>query len=262
MKTNKGYSGVNWVGIYTLSFREINRFFKVYVQTVVAPVISTLLFYLVFQLVMKHAASPFEDVSYLEFLAPGLIMMNMVQNAFANTSSSLMVSKMQGNLTDVLLAPLGPIELTVSYMIGGIVRGLAVGVTAILILMWFHPFHIDHFGALILFSILGCAMLSLMGIASGIVIDKMDHISAVTNFIITPLTFLSGTFYTIDHLPQVLQNLTHVNPFFYMIDGFRYGFIGHADGYLTYGIYMLITINIILFVGCYKMFASGYRLKY
>lgn len=262
MKTAKTYPKVNWVGVYTLSLREINRFLKVYVQTVFAPVISTLLFYLVFRLVMVQAAGPFEDVPYLEFLAPGLIMMNMVQNAFANSSSSLLVSKMQGNLTDILLAPLGPIELTVSYMIGGIARGLVVGAATILILFWIHPFHVAHIGAIFMFAILGCGMLALMGIISGIVIEKMDHISAVTNFIITPLTFLSGTFYTIDHLPEVLQKLTHVNPFFYMIDGFRYGFIGHADGYLTYGIFMLITINIILFVTCYKMFAIGYRIKY
>ncbi len=255
---------VNWIGFWTLLMKEIRRFVKVYSQTILAPVITTLMFYLVFSLAMgggSNAGRMVSGVPYFNFLAPGLIMMGMSQNAFANTSSSVMISKVQGNIVDVLMTPISPLELAMAYVLGGIVRGLVVGAVTALAIDLFLPVRIHDFGAALLFGTLATMMLSLLGIVGAIWADKFDHIAAVTNFIVTPLTFLSGTFYSVAQFPVVLRAVTRFNPFFYMIDGFRYGFIGHAEASLWQGAAVLIAINAALWALTLRMLVTGYKLK-
>lgn len=254
-------SGLNRIGLQTLVEKEVSRFLSVYSQTIVAPVVTTLLFYTVFALAFGGVARSVGDIPYLSFLAPGLLMMAMVQNAFANTSSSLVIAKVQGNIVDLLMPPLSPAELLTGFVIGGVMRGLVVGVVTALVITVFVPLHIHNIGAIVLYAVLGTVMLSALGIAGGIWSQKFDHIAAVTNFIVTPLTFLSGTFYAMSSLPPFWQFLGHYNPFFYMIDGFRYGFIGHAEGNLLIGSGGLILLDGALLALCYAMIRSGYKIK-
>ena len=254
---------VNWIGFWTLLMKEVRRFVKVWLQTIAAPVITTLLFYAVFSLAMSGGGTGqlIYGVPYFNFLAPGLIMMGMTQNAFANTSSSVMIAKVQGNIVDVLMTPISPVELAMAYTLGGIVRGLVVGGVTALTIALFLPIRIHDVGAVLLFGTLATMMLSLLGIMGAIWADKFDHIAAVTNFIVTPLTFLSGTFYSVDRFPPVLRSITHFNPFFYMIDGFRYGFIGHAETSLWQGFAVLAGLNIVLWAITLRMLVTGYKLK-
>lgn len=252
---------VNWVGLYTLSKREVSRFITVYSQTIVAPVVTTLLFYAVFNLAFGGSGRGMDGIDYMAFLAPGLIMMGMVQNAFANTSSSITIAKVQGTISDILMAPLSAGEMLAGYVIGGVVRGMIVGVVSIITLSLLMDLSIVNPFAIFGFALLGTVMLSLLGILGGLWAQKFDHIAAVTNFVITPLTFLSGTFYSIDHLPEFWQMLAHANPFFYMIDGFRSGFIGVSDSSLVSGFFILLCVNVVLWALTYLVLKSGYRIK-
>jgi len=255
---------VNWLGFWTLYAREVRRFFKVATQTIAAPVVTTLLFLAVFVLALGGAGGASRSlggVSFAEFLTPGLIMMSIMQNAFANTSSSLVISKVQGNIVDVLMPPLSGGELTLAYALGGVTRGLVVGAVVTIAIWCFVPLHIVDPAALLFNAIAASLLLSLLGILAGIWAEKFDHMAAVTNFIVTPLSFLSGTFYSVDRLPECWRFVAHLNPFFYMIDGFRYGFIGHADGSLAVGMAVLIAVNAALLLLCFRLIASGYRLK-
>ncbi|HZB93790.1 MAG TPA: ABC transporter permease [Stellaceae bacterium] len=255
------FGAVNWLGLWTLYLREVRRFFKVSMQTVAAPVVTTLLFLAVFVLALGGEHRHVGDVPYLEFLAPGLIMMAMVQNAFANTSSSLMIAKMQGNIVDVLMPPLSPAELTWGFALGGVTRGLLVGLVVAAAMAIFVPIRL-YAPALVVFHALAASLLlSLLGMLGGIWADKFDHIATVTNFVVTPLSFLSGTFYSIARLPPLWHAVAMGNPFFYMIDGFRYGFIGHADGPVAAGIVIMVAINAALLALCHALFARGYKLK-
>ncbi len=253
--------GVNYIGLYTLIKREVGRFTNVYMQTLVAPVVTTLLFYTVFALAFGGVTRQVGDVPFLAFLAPGLIMMTMVQNAFANTSSSLVIAKVQGNIVDILMPPLSEGELMFGYIIGGVLRGVLVGLVTGIVMNFFVPLAVSSWLTIIVFAMLGNVMLAALGTAAGIWSDKFDHMSAVTNFIITPLTFLSGTFYSIESLPEAWRVIAHYNPFFYMIDGFRSGFIGQADGSFVVGLIMLSAVNIFLLVLIFFMLRSGYKMK-
>ncbi|HLI12306.1 MAG TPA: ABC transporter permease [Alphaproteobacteria bacterium] len=252
---------VNWIGLGTLCLKEIRRFVKVFSQTILAPVVTTLLFLAVFVVALGGGARMMGPVPFAEFLAPGLVMMAIVQNAFANTSSSIIISKVQGNIVDVLMPPLSPGELTLGFALGGIARGLVVGIVVALAMALFVPIHVQHWGFVVYHAVAASTLLSLLGMIGGIWADKFDHIAAVTNFIVTPLSFLSGTFYSIERLPALWQALARANPFFYMIDGFRYGFIGHADGSLLAGVLVLLGTNLVLWCVCLLMFARGYKLK-
>lgn len=257
----KTISGMNIIGLKTLVWREVGRFLNVYTQTIVAPVITTLLFYTVFALAFGGIERLVGDIHYMEFLAPGLIMMTMVQNAFSNTSSSIVIAKVQGNIVDVLMPPLSPFEFYMGYMIGGVARGLSVGLATGICLALFVHVPVTHIFVIVVYAVLGTMLLSSLGLAAGIWSEKFDHIAAVTNFIVTPLTFLSGTFYSIQQLPGVWKELALYNPFFYMIDGFRYGFIDHADGNVAVGLCVLIAANVALSVLAYGMIRSGYKIK-
>jgi ABC-2 type transport system permease protein len=255
------FGAVNWLGLWTLYTREVRRFLKVSMQTVGAPVVTTLLFLAIFLLALGGQQRRVAGIPYVEFLAPGLIMMAMAQNAFANTSSSLMIAKVQGNIVDVLMPPLSPFELTWGFALGGVTRGLVVGLVVAAAMALATPLHLPHPAFAVFHAVAASLFLSVLGMLGGIWADKFDHIAAVTNFVVTPLSFLSGTFYSVERLPGSWHLLAHANPFFYMIDGFRYGFIGHADGSLAAGIAMMIGINTFLLLLCHRMVARGYKLK-
>lgn len=253
---------VNWLGLWTLTAKEVRRFLKVYFQTIFAPVVTTLLFLAVFALALGGRPVQMVDgVHLLEFLAPGLIMMTMVQNAFANSSSSLIMAKVQGNIIDVLMPPLSPAELVVGFAAGGVIRGLFVGMVVACAMAFFVPLHAPHPLFIVYHAVAASTMLSLLGMMGGIWADKFDHMAAVTNFVVTPLSFLSGTFYTIDRLPEFFHAVALVNPFFYMIDGFRFGMIGHADGNLLLGALYVGLADLLLIFFSWRMFKKGYKLK-
>lgn len=259
--TPRPISGLNTVGVMTLVNKEVGRFLSVYLQTIIAPVITTLLFYAIFALAFGGIAREVGGVPYLQFLAPGLVMMTMVQNAFANTSSSIVISKVQGNIVDVLMSPLGPLEILTGYLSGGVMRGLCVGLATIIVISFFVSLTIHSVFYILVFAVLGTMMLALMGICGGIWADKFDHIAAVTNFFVTPLTFLSGTFYAIESLPPVWQSVALYNPFYHMIDGFRYGFLGHEGAFPLIGALFLLGINLALGLLAYWMLKTGYKIK-
>lgn len=252
---------INMIGLQTLIYKEVGRFINVYTQTIIAPVVTTLLYYAVFALAFGGLDMQTEGMPYLVFLAPGLVMMTMVQNAFANTSSSIVIAKVQGNIVDVLMPPISPGELFAGYIIGGVIRGLIVGAVCAIAVWATVGMSIHALWAVVAYAILGNMMLSSLGLAAGLWSQKFDHIAAVTNFIVTPMTFLSGTFYSAQQLPGFWEKLVHYNPFFYMIDGFRYGFTGHADGSLMVGVVMLVVINIGLAALTLRMVQTGYNIK-
>jgi len=222
-------AGAGWP---TLLYKELLRFWKVSFQTILAPVLTALLYLLIFSHVLEKNVAVFGGrVGYTEFLVPGLVMMSVLQNAFANSSSSLMQSKMNGNLIFILLPPLSPLDLFVAYIGGAMVRGLVVGLGVFLVTLFFAPslLSMPHPFWALGFALLGSAILGALGLIAAIAAEKFDQVSAFQNFIIMPLTFLSGVFYSIQSLPPFWQAASHVNPFFYMIDGFRYGFFGLSD---------------------------------
>jgi ABC-2 type transport system permease protein len=252
---------INGIGLWTLYAKEVKRFFKVYTQTIVAPAITTLIFLAIFALALDGTTRRVGNIPFVEFLAPGLIMMAIVQNSFANTSSTMMVGKVQGCIVDLLMPPLSSLELTFAFVMGGVTRGLLVSLVTGLVMSFFVPLSIHSFAALIFFSTAASMMLSLIGLIAGIWAEKFDHMAAVTNFVVTPLAFLSGTFYSVERLPEPWLTVSQLNPFFYMIDGFRYAFIGRADGSLFIGIVILVSCNLILWILVHWMFSSGYKLK-
>jgi ABC-2 type transport system permease protein len=253
--------GLNRVGLITLVEKEVGRFLSVTQQTIVAPVITTLLFYTVFALAFGGNERMIGDVSFMQFLAPGLIMMAMVQNAFANSSSSLTIAKVQGNVVDLLLPPLSDLEIFLGFVIGALCRGLAVGVAAGIVLSLFAPVTVVSWSLVIIFALLGNMLMGTLGLMAGIWAEKFDHMATVTNFIVTPLTFLSGTFYSVNSLPESWHAIVLYNPFFYMIDGFRAGFTGHVDGNIAVGIAVLVAVNIALSSGTLIMLSTGYKMK-
>jgi ABC-2 type transport system permease protein len=253
---------VNWVGLGVLYQREVQRFLKIATQTLAAPVITSILFLMVFSVAIGERASFAGDIDFVTFLVPGLVMMNVLQNAFANSSSSLVVSKVQGNIVDLLMPPLGPGELLFGLAAAGMTRGLCVGIVTAFALVilgggTLPPYPMMAIG----FLILGAFALSFAGILAGIWANKFDELAAITNFVIQPLTFLSGTFYSVDRLPAPFDMIASLNPVFYAIDGFRYGMIGVADRPLMTGFYCLVAVNVVLAILCYKALRSGYRLK-
>jgi ABC-2 type transport system permease protein len=255
------FGAVNWLGVWTLYLKEVRRFIKVYTQTLLAPMATTLLYLVVFLLAMGGQGRSVGGIPYGDFLAPGLIMMAMTQNAFANTSSSVVIAKVQGNIVDILMPPLSAIELTMAITLGGATRGVVVGLVLVPVMAIFVHLSIASLFAVLFFGFTASLMLSTLGVVGGVWSEKFDHIAAVTNFIVVPLSFLSGTFYSVDKLPEPWRLLAHFDPFFYMIDGFRSGFIGHADAPLWLGVTVMLGLNVALLALCWRMFAIGYKLK-
>ncbi|MSQ56403.1 MAG: metal-dependent hydrolase [Limnohabitans sp.] len=216
-------------GWQALFYKEILRFWKVAFQTVAAPVLTALMYLLIFGHVLEDRVQVYDGVSYTSFLIPGLVMMSVLQNAFANSSSSLIQSKMMGNLVFILLTPLSPWNWFCAYVLSSMVRGVAVGLGVLCVTMWFTPLQVVAPWWILIFGFLGAGMLGAMGVIAGLWAEKFDQMAAFQNFVIMPMTFLSGVFYSIHSLPHFWQTASHFNPFFYMIDGFRYGFFGQSD---------------------------------
>jgi ABC-2 type transport system permease protein len=259
--TPRRIHAINTIGLQTLVQREVGRFLNVYTQTIIAPVVTTLLFYAVFALAFGGITRTVGDIPFLQFLAPGLMMMTMAQNSFANTSSSLVISKVQGNIVDVLMPPLSAGELMTGYITGSVLRGLCVGCVTCLAVQFFVPLPFHNIAVIVAFAVLGTMMLGTLGLAAGIWSEKFDHIAAVSNFIVTQLTFLSGTFYPLERLPEIWQSVALFNPFFYMIDGFRSGFIGQADSNVVIGLCVLGAVNVGLLLLTHGMIKAGYKIK-
>ena len=220
---------MNLLGLRTLFYKETLRFTKVYLQTLLAPMITALLYLLVFAHVLEGRMQVYEGLSYTAFLVPGLMMMAMIQNAFANSSSSLIQSKVTGNIIFILLTPLSHLEFYLAFVMAAVLRGILVGISIYLVALFFIDLPIYSLFYVVLFAVIGSACLGTLGIIAGIWAEKFDQLAGFTNFIIMPLSFLSGVFYSIHSLPAIWQTLSHFNPFFYMIDGFRYGFFGVSD---------------------------------
>ena len=261
MNKVKSFKGFNWIGFYTLYSKEVRRFLNVFAQTVLAPAITTLLFYIIFTISVDRSYLSTESFTFSQFLAPGLVCMSIMQNAFANTSSSILISKVQGNIVDVLMPPLSEYELTFSYSLGGVTRGLLVGLSVSIVIYLIVPIQITNLFIIIYFALFSSLLLSLLGILCGIWAKKFDHMASVTNFIILPLTFLSGTFYSIERLPEDWRFFAYLNPFFYIIDGFRYGFVGVSDSNISLGIFILAMANLIFLILTIYIFRKGYGLR-
>lgn len=252
---------LNLIGLWTLYAKEVRRFMKVATQTLLAPVVTTLMFLAIFALALHQAQRTVAGMPYLVFLAPGLIMMAIVQNAFANTSSSLVIAKVQGNIVDYLMPPFRPGELLIGVALGGVTRGLVVGVAVWLAMLPFVALPLEHPLAAAYFVLASSLMLSLLGVLAGLWSEKFDQMAAVTNFVITPLSFLSGTFYSIEALPPSVHWLALGNPFFHMIDGIRWAITGHADGSPMLAATSLLVVNVLLWQAALWMLRTGYKLK-
>jgi ABC-2 type transport system permease protein len=252
---------VNPRGLYTLFYKEVLRFAKVMLQTMIAPVITALLYLLVFAQVLAGRVEVFPGVGYSAFLIPGLIMMSVIQNAFANSSSSLIQSKVTGNLVLILLTPLSPFEFFLAFTLAAALRGLLVGVGVYVVAIWFVPLPIEHFGVVLAFAFLAGTALGALGLIAGIWAEKFDQLAGFQNFIILPLSFLSGVFYSIHSLPGMWRTLSQFNPFFYMIDGFRYGFFGVSD--VGPGFSLLVVGGFLAFLSgiTLVMLKTGYKLR-
>lgn len=248
---------------WTLFLKEIRRFWKVGAQTVIAPVMTAFLYLIIFGHALSGRAPTLSGVDYTAFLVPGLVMMSVLQNAFANASSSLIQSKVMGNVIFLLLTPLRPWQLFVGYVGASVVRGVVVGLGVLISTVWFVNIgQIAHWGWLLAFLVLGAALLGTLGLLAGIWAEKFDQLATFQNFIIMPATFLSGVFYSIHSLPNFWQKATHLNPFFYMIDGFRYGFFGVSDvsPWLSLSI-VLIALAVVSAI-VMALLARGYKLRY
>ena len=252
---------MNLIGLYTLYKRETWRFLKVWNQTLIAPMVTTTIFLGIFALAMGGNARMVHGEHFITFITPGLIMMAMVQNDFANTSSSFMIAKLQGVIIDWLMPPFSATELTLGFLLGGMTRGLLVGCTVAIAMALFVPLTLYSLGYLLFFAVASTMLLSLLGIVTGIYGNTPDQVAMITNFVITPLSFLSGTFYSVEDLPTFFKHISHANPFFYMIDGFRYAMIGSSDADPALGAVLLALVNLALFLFARLMFARGWRLK-
>src|SRR5216110_3534989 len=255
------FAGYGWL---TLLYKELLRFWKVSFQTIAAPILTALLYLVIFSHVLETRVAVFDGrVGYTAFLVPGLVMMSILQNAFANSSSSLIQSKITGNLIFVLLPPLSPLQIFAAYVLGAMVRGIAVGLGVFAVTIWFAPalLNLPHPLWALAFALLGSAILGILGLIAGIWADKFDQLAAFQNFIIVPLTFLSGVFYSIHSLPPFWQAVSHGNPFFYMIDGFRYGFFGISDNSPAVSLAIVAAAALALGALTLKLLATGWKLR-
>jgi ABC-2 type transport system permease protein len=254
---------VNWGGLATLYVKEVRRFFKVQLQTIWAPAVTTMLFLVIFTVALGREGRMIMDVPFADFLAPGLIVMGMIQNAFANSSFSLLVGKIQGTIVDYLMPPLSVGELIAGFIGAAVTRAVLVGFAVWLAMLMWPGVHVvpRHPLAVLWFGLMGSTMLGFLGLITSVWAEKFDHAAAVTNFVVAPLSLLSGTFYSIQALSPLFQGISHANPFFYVISGFRYGFLGVADSPVLFGALLLLGINVGLWALCYALLRSGWKIK-
>ncbi len=258
---------VNWGGLRTLYIKEVRRFFKVQLQTIWAPAVTTLMFLVIFTVALGGSGRTVEvqgrAIPFADFIAPGLIVMGMLQNAFANSSFSLLVGKIQGTIVDYLMPPLSTGELLAGLTGGAVTRAFCVGAAVWVAMLLWPGVHVTpkHFWAVLWFGFLGSLFLALLGVLTSIWAEKFDHAAAVTNFVVAPLALLSGTFYSVDKLSPLFQAISHANPFFYVISGFRYGFLGVADSPIVTGSGIILALNAVLGLFCYWLLRKGWKLK-
>lgn len=255
-------TGVNWIGLHTLIKKEVGRFMNVYMQTILAPLITLGLYFTVFSLSLGQANHSVLGVPFVDFLAPGLLMMTLIQNSFSNSSSSLIIAKVQGNIVDVLMPPLSPAELMIGFITGALIRALMIGALGIVAMVVLMGVPVANLGTILLFAVLGNVFMGALGIVGGLWAEKFDHLAALTNFVVVPMTFLSGTFYALTALPVFWQKVALFNPFFYMIDGFRAGFIGVHEVSMMTGVVFLTVLDIGLIVLAWWMLKTGYKTKF
>ena len=253
--------GINWVGAYTLFLKETLRFLSVLGQTIIGPVVTAILFLLVISLAIGEDRPNVLGVTFIEFLAPGLIAMQVIQQAFSHSSSSIMIGKIQGNIVDILYAPITAGEITLAINLAACTRSFIIALVSIIVFSFIVDLKFYSFFYIITFTLLGSFILSSIGIIIGLWSEKFDHMASATNFIIVPLSFLSGTFYSIDRLPNILKDISEINPFFYIIDGFRYGFLGKADGSISFGLLYLFILSFFTWFVSYILFKKGYKIK-
>ena len=253
--------GINWVGAYSLYIKETLRFLNVFGQTIIGPIVTAILFLLVISLAIGNERSNVLGVPFIEFLAPGLIAMQVIQQAFSHSSSSLLMGKVMGNIVDLIGAPLSAGEVSLSIIFASVTRALTISIISIIIFSLIIEIEIKNYVVFILYLFLSSFIMGAAGFIAGLWADKFDHMATVTNFIIVPLSFLSGTFYSVDRLPELLKTLSYYNPFFHMIDGFRYSFINNMDGSITYGLMYLTIFAIIIWYIAYLLYKKGYKIK-
>ena len=257
----KKFGYVNWLGFYTLYQKEILRFIKVAIQTIISPLVTSLLFLMVLSLAIGNERGGALGFPFITFLAPGLIAMQIIQQAFSHTSSSIMIGKIQGNIVDVLYAPLSAAEVTLATILAGTTRSIIIAIVSILVFSFIIDLQFYNFFYILISTLLGSFILGSVGFIVGLWAEKFDNMASATNFIIVPLSFLSGTFYSIKRLPEILQKISEWNPFFYMIDGFRYGFLGVSDGSIKFGLSYLIILSFLSWFAAYILFKKGYKIK-
>tara|TARA_B100000686_G_C16700593_1_gene923140 strand:+ start:738 stop:1550 length:813 start_codon:yes stop_codon:yes gene_type:complete len=257
----KKFGYVNWIGVWTLYKKEVLRFLIVAIQTLISPLVTSLLFLLVLSVAIGNERGNVLGFPFITFLAPGLIAMQVIQQAFSHSSSSIMIGKIQGNIVDILYAPLTAGEITMAINLAACTRSIMIAAVSIVVFNFLVELQFHNFLYIFVFTFLGSFILSSIGIIIGLWSEKFDHMASATNFIIVPLSFLSGTFYSIDRLPNILKNVSETNPFFYIIDGFRYGFLGTADGSIQFGLYYLLILSFVTWFAAYMLFKKGYKIK-
>ena len=257
----KKFGRINWIGVWTLYKKEVLRFLIVVIQTIISPLVTSLLFLLVLSLAIGNDRGDVLGFPFITFLAPGLIAMQVIQQAFSHSSSSIMIGKIQGNIVDILYAPLTAGEITVAINLAACTRSIMIALVSIVVFNFIVDLEFYNFFYIFIYTFFGSFILSSIGIIIGLWAEKFDHMASATNFIIVPLSFLSGTFYSINKLPDILQGISKANPFFYIIDGFRYGFLGTSDGSVQFGFFYLIILSFITWFAAYILFRKGYKIK-
>ena len=252
---------VNWIGFKSLWLKECNRFMTVWQQTLLSPLVSSLLFLSVLSLALGNNRGDVFGYSFISFLAPGLIAMSILTQSFSHSVSSLMIGKIQGNIVDMLYAPLSALEVSMAIILAALTRSFLIALISIGVFSLIVEIHINNIFYIFIFGFLSAFILGSLGFITGLWAEKFDHTATVTNFIITPLSFLSGVFYSIDKLPMFFQTISHLNPFFYMIDGFRYGFLGESDGSISVGLIYLILLSFVMWYFAYYLYKKGYKIK-
>ena len=252
---------VNWIGFYSLYVKEVSRFLIVWAQTLLSPLVSSLLFLSVLTLALGNGRGDVLGYSFISFLAPGLIVMSIVQQSFSHSVSSLMIAKIQGNIIDTLLAPLSATEVTLAIIMAAVTRGLVILVISVVVFSLIVEMHIYNIFYIFIGAFLGSFILGALGFITGLWAEKFDHTATITNFIITPLSFLSGVFYSIERLPDFFQMISKINPFFYIIDICRFGFLGASDGSIGFGLTYLVILSIVVWLISYYLYKIGYKIK-
>ena len=257
----KKFGFINWIGFKSLWLKECSRFMKVWQQTLLSPLVSSLLFLSVLTLALGSDRGEVLGYPFISFLAPGLIAMSILTQSFSHSVSSLMIAKMQGNIVDMLYAPLSALEVSMAIILAALTRSFLIAIISIFVFSLIVEVPISNILLIFIFGLLSSFILGSLGFISGLWAEKFDHTATITNFVITPLSFLSGVFYSIDKLPKFFQTISHINPFFYMIDGFRYGFLGKSDGSINVGLIYLSILSIIMWYMAFYLYKKGYKIK-